>query len=96
MHYLLIYELNDDYMERRGAFRAEHLALAKDLVDRGLLVLGGALSEPADQAVLVFRCDDPTPIEAFVTQDPYVSHGLVRKWRIRPWTAVVGTALPAS
>ncbi|NHC46109.1 YciI-like protein [Motilibacter aurantiacus] len=90
---LLEYVLVDDYVERRAPLRQEHLALAAAAVERGELVLGGALSEPADRALLVWDVPDRSVVEAFVQQDPYVSQGLVREWSIRPWTVVVGTAL---
>ena len=54
MYYLLFYDVVDDYLERRTALRAEHLALAEAARERGDLVLAGALDEPADGAVLVF------------------------------------------
>jgi uncharacterized protein len=34
MHYLLFYDVVSDYVERRAAYRAEHLALAKNAVAR--------------------------------------------------------------
>ena len=90
MHYLLFYETSTDYLERRGEFRAEHLALAWQAVDRGEMVLGGALADPVDAAILLFQGDSPEVAERFVRADPYVKHGLVKKWRVRPWTTVVG------
>jgi uncharacterized protein len=90
MHYLLIYDLSPDYLERRGQYRAEHLKLAWGSHDRGELVLGGALGEPVDQAIILFRADGPEIVEKFVRDDPYVKHGLIQQWRIRPWTTVVG------
>lgn len=90
MHYLLIYDVADDYLERRGEFRAEHLALAWAAHERGELLLGGALADPVDAAVLLFTGDSPAAVEAFVAADPYVRHGLVKRWRVRPWTTVVG------
>lgn len=90
MHYLLVYELSADYLERRAEFRKEHLSLAWEAQARGELVLGGALAEPADYAVLLFRCSDTTVIEQFAAADPYVQHGLVTTYKIRPWTTVVG------
>ena len=36
-HYLLIYDLAPDYMERRPEFRKEHLALAWQASERGEL-----------------------------------------------------------
>lgn len=90
MHYLMFYDLVPDYLERRGAYRDEHLALAQAAVARGELVLGGALAEPSDQAILLFKGDSPAAAEAFARADPYVQHGLVKQWRVRPWTTVVG------
>jgi uncharacterized protein YciI len=89
-HWLLLYDLVDDYLDRRAPLRPEHLALAEAAHDRGQLVMAGALAEPADRAVLVFRAEDPLPAEAFARADPYVREGLVRSWEVRPWTVVIG------
>ena len=89
-HYLLIYHVVEDYISRRTPFRKEHLRLALEAHHRGDLLMGGALSDPVDQAVLVFRCKDQTSVEAFIQSDPYIKNGLVRRWEIRPWTVVIG------
>lgn len=91
MHYLLIYDLVDDYVARRGEYRDAHLALAWAAADRGELVLAGALDEPIDTAVLFFEGDGPDAAQAFAEADPYVKAGLVKAWRVRPWKTVVGT-----
>jgi len=90
VYYLLLYDVVDDYLERRGAYRAEHLALARAAHERGEIVLAGALADPADGAVLVFKGDDRTAAERFAQNDPYVKNGLVSRWRVRDWTVVVG------
>src|SRR3954468_664950 len=90
MHYLLFYEVVADYAERRKAFRKEHLANARAAHARGELVLGGALADPVDGAVLLFRGESPAVAESFATADPYVQNGLVTRWRVREWTTVVG------
>jgi uncharacterized protein YciI len=90
MHYLLFYDLVPDYLERRAAYRDEHLALARSAQQRGELVLGGALAEPADGAVLLFRGTSPDAASQFAEADPYVRHGLVTRWSVRQWTTVVG------
>jgi uncharacterized protein YciI len=90
MHYLLFYDVVDGYVERRRPFRAAHLAYAQSYVARGELVLGGALEEPVDAAVLLFQADGPDLVEAFARSDPYVLGGLVVRWRVRPWRTVVG------
>ena len=92
MHYLLFYDVVDDYVARRAQYRDEHLQKAWAACERGELVLGGALAEPADGAVLLFQGDSPAAAEAFAKADPYVVNGLVKQWRVRPWTTVVGDA----
>ena len=89
-YFLLLYDVVEDYMERRGEFRGIHLELANAAHERGELVLAGALADPSDGAVLVFRGDDPSAAERFAESDPYVQNGLVTRWRVRPWTVVVG------
>jgi uncharacterized protein len=96
MHYLLMYDLIDDYVERRQPLRPAHLAHARKFVERGELLLGGALAEPVDTAVLLFRGESPAAATLFATTDPYVLQGLVKRWRVRPWSTVVGPAAEVS
>ena len=90
MHYLLFYDVVDDYTSRRVAFRAAHLAYARAALERGELVLAGALANPPDGAVLLFRGESPDAAERFAASDPYVTNGLVTLWRVREWSTVVG------
>jgi uncharacterized protein YciI len=90
VHYLLFYDYVENAVERRAPFREEHLRLAREAKARGELLMGGAFADPVDGAVLLFRVDDPSIVEAFVGRDPYVTHGVVTRWRIRPWTVVIG------
>jgi uncharacterized protein len=89
-YYALFYDVVDNFVERRAPFREEHLQLADAANQRGELVLAGALAEPADGALIIFRGDDPATASSFAEQDPYVKHGLVKHWEVRPWTVVVG------
>ena len=91
-YYLLEYALIDDYLARRTTFREEHLALAREAHRRGNLILAGALAEPPDRAVLIWRTSDRSVIERFIDEDPYVRHGLVTSWTIRQWNVVIGEA----
>jgi uncharacterized protein YciI len=89
MYYLVHYEYVENAVEQRAPHREAHLKLARESHERGHLVLGGAFADPVDGAVLVFRADDVSLVEEFVKTDPYVTNGVVTKWRIRPWTVVV-------
>ena len=95
MHYILFYDVGNDFISRRAEFRNQHLARARGAYNRGELVLAGALANPPDGAVLIFRGDSPRAAEAFAKSDPYVSNGLVRNWRIREWTTVIGEGASA-
>jgi uncharacterized protein YciI len=88
MHYLLFYDIVEDYIARRAPLRGEHLELARQAHERGELVLAGALADPVDGAVFVFRTRDSA--DAFARADPYVQHGLVTGWRVRSWSTVIG------
>ena len=87
-HYLLTYDLAPDYLERRGAFRVRLLGRAWQASDAGSLLLGGAVGDPVESALLLFT--DADSAAAFARADPYVLNGLVRDWRVSPWTTVVG------
>lgn len=90
MYYILFYKTVENYVERRAPYRNEHLALAQQAQQAGELVMAGALADPADGAVLVFKGEGPGAAEAFAQNDPYVKNGLIREWSVRPWTVVIG------
>jgi len=87
MRWVLIYELVDDYLERRAALRTEHLGLARAAHERGELLLAGALADPYDRALLVFTGEEVA--ESFARADPYVANGLVSSWTVRQWNEVL-------
>lgn len=89
-HYLLFYEPTADYLARRPEFRAQHLAKAWQASQRGELLLGGALADPIDGAVLLFKGESKSVAEDFARADPYVTSGLVKRWYVREWTTVAG------
>jgi uncharacterized protein YciI len=89
-HFLLFYDGAPDYLERRPQFRDTHLKHAWAAVERGEVVVAGALADPVDGAVLMFQGEDKSVAEEFATADPYVLNGLVANWRVREWTTVVG------
>ena len=92
MHYLLCYDLADDYLERRAEFRDAHLKLAWEAQERGEIVLAGVLADPFDMAILLFQGDSPAAAERFAQADPYVTHALVTGYKVRQWNTVVGDA----
>jgi uncharacterized protein len=89
-HFLLFYELESDYLDRRGEFRGVHLGMAWKASEAGELVMAGALVNPTDQAILLFKGESSEAAERFAKTDPYVLNGLVKRWHVREWTTVAG------
>ena len=73
---------------RRRCYAANQLGRQSQA--RGELLMAGALAEPVDGAVLIFRGESTAAAEAFAKADPYVKNGLVKSWRVRKWTTVIG------
>jgi uncharacterized protein YciI len=89
-HYVLLYDVVEGFAAKRAPFREEHLRLVRVAHERGEIVMAGALGDPPNGAMLVFRADSPAPAEEFARRDPYVTNGVVTAWQVRPWTVVVG------
>ena len=88
--HVLLYDLVDDYLERRAPLRNEHLALGEASRERGELIAAGAFADPVDGAALVFN--GPRAVaERFAEADPYVREGIVTDWRVRRWNVVIGS-----
>jgi len=89
-HYALFYYVVDNFVARRAEYREEHLRLVREAHRRDELVLAGALIDPTDRALLVFRAAERSVAEDFARNDPYVKKGLVTRWEVRPWAVVIG------
>ena len=93
-YFALMYDMVDDFVTRRAAYRDEHLRLARESHARGELVLAGALTDSPAGALLVFNSSDAAAAEDFARKDPYVRNGVAKQWKVRPWTVVVGNEEP--
>jgi uncharacterized protein YciI len=89
-HFCLFYEYPADFRERRAPHRGMHLEHANASAARDELQLGGAFTDDPPQGLLLFKADTAATAEAFAEGDPYVINGVVKSWRVREWTTVVG------
>jgi uncharacterized protein len=89
-YYTLEYDTVDDFTIKRAPYRTEHLQLVRDAHGRGDVALAGAVGDPPDGALLIFKAASPSVAEDFAKRDPYVLNRLVTRWRVRPWHVVVG------
>ncbi len=89
LHQVLFYDYVEDVLERRAPYRDDHLSWARRWKDDGRIVMAGALGKPPHGAMFVFRVEDPSEVEEFVSGDPYVAGGIVTGHRVVPWNVVV-------
>ncbi|KAG1654202.1 hypothetical protein FOA52_009383 [Chlamydomonas sp. UWO 241] len=80
-----------DILEKRGPYRAEHIAGCRSAVEAGKMLMAGALGDPPEGLTAVWRPGVTVDeIRAFVEADAYVKNGLVTAWTIKPLTVVAG------
>ncbi|KAL6751071.1 hypothetical protein V8C86DRAFT_2789396 [Haematococcus lacustris] len=92
-HWLLTYTYVDGILEKRGPYRTAHLANAKIYLDAGKIVIGGAVGDPPNSAMLLWGpAASEEDIHRFMQADPYVKAGLVIAWTISPFTVAVKAA----
>jgi uncharacterized protein YciI len=89
-YYILTYKTTDNYLKEREKFRQEHLNHATEYFNEGYLQLGGALENPGNEALLLFKSDSEEIIEAFVKNDPYFKNGLIKSWTVIKWNVAIG------
>lgn len=53
------------------------------MVRNGEVEFAAAHKDPVDGAILIFNVDDTSPIEDFLSKDPYVKNKLVTDYFIR-------------
>ena len=59
--------------------------MVKDAHQRGDVVMAGALGDPPEQAMIIFRVADMATVENFARTDAYVLNGVVKEWAVKPW-----------
>jgi len=88
LYHVLFYDYVRNVLERRAHPRAAHLAFLRDWQEDGRVVMAGAVGDPPQFGMLVFRVGEPGEVERFAQADPYVEAGVVTSWRVEPWNVV--------
>ena len=91
-YFALFYDVVENFVEKRMPYREPHLNMVKEAHDRGHVVMAGALGDPPERALILFRVEDASVVENFARTDPYVTQGVVSHWEVKPWNVVVGGA----
>lgn len=88
MKYVLFYDSADDVGSKAPIHFPAHRERFEEFHARGtLLMLGpfGDVQSEGSMAVFTTRA----AAESFAREDPFVVHGVVRRWHVREWNEVL-------
>jgi uncharacterized protein YciI len=88
MKAVVFYESADGALAKTPEHFPAHRARWQEFAGRGeLLMVGPFANAQEDGAMAIFTTREAA--EEFVRGDPFVLHGLVRKWTIREWNEAI-------
>jgi len=79
------YEVAPEMLPRIMEHFPEHKARLDDFHARGLLIAAGPLGSPPEGALAIFPSREAA--EQFIAGDPFVTQGVVTRWRLVEWNA---------
>lgn len=88
MRYVLFYETDPSALPKARALFPKHRLRLDAFHAAGTLLLVGTFEDPLDGAMGVFTTREAA--EAFVQGDPFVTEGVVAKWRVQGWNELFG------
>jgi hypothetical protein len=80
--YVLIYDSADDVRTKAPPQIPAHSARLKEFHAKGVLLMGGVYDDLSG-AITIFTT--PEAAEEFARDDPFVTQGVVKGWRVIPW-----------
>jgi uncharacterized protein YciI len=83
MKIVMFYELAADGMSKVMEHFEAHGARLQEFHQRGVLLMAGPLGNPPEGALAIFTSREAA--EEFVAGDPFVTSGIVAKWRLVEW-----------
>ena len=87
MKFVMFYETAADGRSKAMENYAAHSARLHEFHARGVLLMAGPLGNPPEGALGVFTTREAA--EEFAQGDPFVTNGVVGKWRVVEWAEVL-------
>ena len=88
MKFVLFYESADDVGAKARPVFAAHQAHWSEFLAAGSLLMIGTFGNPQDEgSMAVFTTREAA--EEFARTDPFVLHGVVRRWHVQAWNEVL-------
>ena len=88
MKHLMSYTAAPDFLTGVQQHGPAHVARLQEFHARGVLLMAGPLDDPpSGDAIGIFTTREAA--EEFIAGDPFVVHGVVAEWTVRPWQEVL-------
>jgi uncharacterized protein len=88
-HYMLYYKLVPDILTARIPFKDEHMNILRELSSRGLVFVGGEMTE-GYPAVFMFEGENDDVLKEWLRRDPYMNNKLVTEYHFNQIILVAG------
>lgn len=85
MKVVSFYEMAPDALPKIRAHYPAHRARLDAFHARGIVLAAGPFGDPAEGAMGIFASREGA--EEFIQGDPFVTEGLVSRWRLVEWNA---------
>jgi uncharacterized protein YciI len=85
MKYVSFYDMAPGALGKLMEHFPAHRARLDEFHARGVLIAAGPLGNPPESAMGIFTSREAA--EEFIKGDPFVTNGLVSKWRVLEWKA---------
>ena len=85
MKFVSFYDMAPGAMAKLKEHFPAHRARLEEFHKRGVLIAAGPLGNPPEGAMGIFASREGA--EEFIKDDPFVTNGLVSKWRVVEWNA---------
>jgi uncharacterized protein YciI len=86
MKIVSFYEMAPGALPKVMTHYPAHRARLDEFHARGAILAAGPLGNPPEGAMAIFNTKEEA--EEFIQGDPFVTNGLVSKWRLVEWNAV--------
>ncbi|MGC7093475.1 YciI family protein [Amycolatopsis lurida] len=79
--------------EKYGEVRPAHRAFLADLAEKGVVALGGPLTDGTG-GITLYQAEDEEALQKIIDQDPYFLEGAVAERTVRGFDPKIGAWLP--
>lgn len=87
--YILLGSYCENVLERRAAYRDEHLAGLRQQQESGILITLGP-TQDLTKVFGIYEADDEAVVRSLIEGDPYWKNGIWTEYEVKEWIQAIG------